>query len=57
MFYGFFCTMIVAVNAMGVTMLVNKDPLFLWRDLSVFLILGVIVFAGFFYVLKNFKKP
>jgi len=56
MFYGFFCTMIVAVNAMGVTMLVNKDPMFLWRDLSVFLILGVIVFAGFFYILKNFKK-
>jgi hypothetical protein len=57
MFYGFFCTMIVAVNAMGITMLIKKDPLFLWRDLSVFLILGVIVFAGFFYILKNFKKP
>jgi len=56
MFYGFFCTMIVAVNAMGITMLVNKDPMFLWRDLAVFLILGVIVFAGFFYILKNFKK-
>jgi len=56
MFYGFFCTMIVAVNAMGITMLVNKDPLFLWRDLAVFLILGVIVFAGFFYILKNFRK-
>ena len=55
MFYGFFCTMIVAVNAMGITMLVNKDPLFLWRDLSVFLILGAIVFAGFFYILRGFK--
>jgi hypothetical protein len=55
MFYGFFCTMIVAVNAMGITMLVNKDPLFLWRDLSVFLILGVIVFAGFFYILRGYK--
>jgi hypothetical protein len=55
MFYGFFLTMIVAVNSMGITMLVNKDPLFLWRDLSVFLILGVIVFAGFFYILRGYK--
>jgi hypothetical protein len=55
MFYGFFCTMIVAVNAMGVTMLIKKDPMFLWRDLSVFLILGLIVFAGFFYILRGFK--
>jgi hypothetical protein len=29
--------------------------LFLWRDLSVFLILGVIVFAGFFYILRGYK--
>jgi len=56
MFYGFFLTMIVAVNAMGVTMLLKHDPTFLWRDLVVFLILGLIVFAGFFYILRNFKK-
>ncbi len=56
LFYGFFCTMIVAVNAMGIVMFLKNDPTFLWRDLAVFLILGVIVFAGFFYVLKNFKK-
>jgi hypothetical protein len=56
MFYGFFLTMIVAVNAMGITMLLKKDPTFLWRDLFVFLILGVIVFSGFFYILRNFKK-
>ena len=56
MFYGFFCTMIVAVNAMGITMLIKKDPMFLWRDLAVFLILGLIVFAGFVYILKNYKK-
>ncbi|OGS17751.1 MAG: hypothetical protein A2219_05805, partial [Elusimicrobia bacterium RIFOXYA2_FULL_50_26] len=35
LFYGFFLTMIVAVNAMGIVMLVNHDPTFLWRDLSV----------------------
>jgi hypothetical protein len=56
MFYGFFCTMIVAVNAMGITMLLQKDPMFLWRDLAVFLVLGVIVFVGLFYILKNFRK-
>lgn len=56
MFYGFFLTMIVAVNAMGITMLLKRDPTFLWRDLAVFLILGLIVFAGFFYILRNFKK-
>ncbi len=56
MFYGFFCTMVVAVNAMGIIMWLKKDPTFLFRDLAVFLILGVIVFVGFFYILSNFKK-
>jgi hypothetical protein len=56
MFYGFFTTMIVAVNAMGIIMWLKKDPTFLFRDLAVFLILGVIVFVGFFYILRNFKK-
>jgi len=26
------------------------------RDLAVFLALGVIVFVGFFYILRNFRK-
>ena len=56
MFYGFFTTMIVAVNAMGIIMWLKNDPTFLMRDLAVFLILGAIVFAGFFYILRNFKK-
>jgi len=55
MFYGFFLTMIVAVNAMGFTMFFKHDPTFLLRDLVVFLILGLIVLAGFFYILRNFK--
>jgi hypothetical protein len=55
MFYGFFLTMIVAVNAMGITMFLKHDPTFLMRDLIVFLILGLIVFAGFFYILRGFK--
>ena len=40
---------------MGIIMWLKKDPTFLMRDLAVFLILGVIVFAGFFYILRNFK--
>jgi hypothetical protein len=56
MFYGFFCTMVVAVDAMGVIMWLKKDPTFLFRDLAVFLILSVIVFAGFVYILRHFKK-
>jgi hypothetical protein len=56
MFYGFFLTMIVAVNAMGIIMFLKSDPTFLKRDLAVFLILGVIVFVGFFYILRNYKK-
>ena len=55
MFYGFFLTMIVAVNTMGFIMWLKKDPTFLMRDLAVFLILGVIVFAGFFYILRGYK--
>jgi len=56
MFYGFFCTMVTAVITMGVIMGVKNDPTFLWRDLVVFVVLGVIVFAGFFYILRNFKR-
>jgi hypothetical protein len=47
--------MIVAVNAMGFTMFFKHDPTFLLRGLVVFLILGLVVFAGFFYILRNFK--
>ena len=56
MFYGFFLTMIIAVNAMGISMFLKDDPTFLMRDLIVFLILAMIVFAGFIYILKNFKS-
>ncbi len=56
MFYGFFTTMIIAVNAMGIIMWLKHDPTFLWRDMIVFFTLGVIVFAGFFYILRNFRK-
>ncbi len=55
MFYGFFLTMIIAVNAMGFMMLINNDPTFLMRDLIVFIILALIIFVGFIYILKNYK--
>ena len=55
MFYGFFLTMIVAIDTMGIIMFLKDDSTFLLRDLIVFLILGRIVFVGFFYILRNFK--
>jgi hypothetical protein len=54
MFYGFFLTMIVAVNAMGLVMFVQNDPTFMMRDLIVFLILALIIVVGFVYVLRNY---
>jgi hypothetical protein len=56
MFYGFFLTMIVAVDVMGFVMWLNSDPTFMMRDLAVFLILAGIIFAGFFYVLRNYIR-
>jgi hypothetical protein len=55
MFYGFFLTMIIAVNAMGFIMFLNNDPTFLLRDLIIFVILALIIAAGFFYILMNYK--
>jgi len=54
LFYGFFITMIIAVNSMGLTMLVKHDPAFRMADMIVFLSLAVIVFAGFIYILRNY---
>ncbi|HMA54600.1 MAG TPA: hypothetical protein VKT17_09050 [Acidobacteriota bacterium] len=55
LFYGFFFTQIVAVNAMGWMMFVKKDPAFLWRDLIVFSVLALIILFGYFYVRRNYK--
>ncbi|HBU69139.1 MAG TPA: hypothetical protein DEE98_02015 [Elusimicrobia bacterium] len=56
LFYGFFLTMIIAVNAMGIVMYINHDPTFLLRDLVVFLALAAIIAAGFVYVVRNYKE-
>ena len=55
MFYGFFLTMIIAVDTMGIMMFVKNDPTFMIRDLIVFLILALIIFTGFLYILRNYK--
>ena len=56
MFYGFFITMISAVNAMGIMMFLNNDPLFTVGSMAVFMILALIVFTGFIFIIKNFKR-
>lgn len=55
LFYGFFITQIVAVNAMSWAMFFKKDPTFLWRDLIVFSLLAIIIFFGFFYLLRSYR--
>ena len=58
MFYGFFVTMIVAVDTMGFIMFLKHDPTFLMRDLIVFLALAFVVFFGFAYVIRHYRiKP
>ena len=55
LFYGFFFTQILAVNAMGWMMFLKKDPTFLMRDLVVFSALALIILFGFFYVRRNYR--
>ena len=55
LFYGFFFTQILAVNAMGWAMFLKKDPTFLWRDLIVFHVLALIIAFGFIYVRRNYR--
>ncbi len=55
LFYGFFFTQILAVNAMGWMMFLKKDPTFLMRDMVVFTALALIILFGFFYVRRNYR--
>lgn len=55
LFYGFFLTQILAVNAMGWMMFVRRDPAFALRDLMVFSILTLIIIFGFVFVNKNYR--
>jgi len=56
LFYGFFFTQIIAVNAMGWMMFLKNDPTFLLRDLIVFSVLAVIIIFGFIYIRKNYTS-
>lgn len=53
LFYGFFFTQILAVNAMGWMMFIKHDPAFALRDLVVFSILALIIIFGFIFVKRN----
>ncbi|GIM29967.1 hypothetical protein CPJCM30710_26330 [Clostridium polyendosporum] len=53
--YGFFITMITAVIAMGICMLINGDPLATIQQLLFFCALGIIVYSGFIFILRSVK--
>jgi len=55
LFYGFFFTQILAVNAMGWMMFLRHDPTFSLRDLIVFSGLAPIIIFGFIFVSKNYR--
>ena len=56
LFYGFFFTQILAVNAMGWIMFAKHDPSFALRDLVVFSVLALIIIFGFVYVRRNYRE-
>ncbi len=54
--YGFFLSMSVVVSAMAAVMFMNQDPSFELSSSLVFLVLLIIVFAGYYYILKGYSK-
>jgi len=55
MFYGFFITMLAAVNSMAVVMLLKKDNDFMPGTMVLFVALLVVVLSGFVFVHKRYK--
>lgn len=55
LFYGFFVTQILAVNAMGITMYLNKDPNIKGSEVLFFLLLALLLISGFIFVVSNYK--
>jgi hypothetical protein len=53
LFFGFFITMVLSVNAMGWNMWLNNDPEFQWGQLIIFGILALISFAGYLFLVQN----
>lgn len=56
LFYGFFVTMSVVVNAMALMMYLRHDPAFDGPGSMVFVILMIIVAAGLVYILKGYGR-
>ncbi|MDF2699960.1 MAG: hypothetical protein K0Q49_1516 [Haloplasmataceae bacterium] len=56
LFYGFFITMGISVNAMGISMFVNNDPTINVGGMSIFIVLLLVVCSGYYFLLKNIKK-
>jgi multisubunit Na+/H+ antiporter MnhE subunit len=53
--YGFFITMIVSVNAMGLVMALKSDADFLFSQQLVFIVLALIIFIGYGLILRNIR--
>ncbi len=56
LFYGFFVTQILAVNAMGIIMYINQDPTISIRELFFFNCMALFLIAGFIYVLGGYHR-
>jgi len=54
LFFGFFISMSVVVNAMALVMYLNNDPSFEWGSSLVFLALLCIVIFGYIFILKGY---
>lgn len=54
--YGFFLSMSVVVNAMGLVMYINADPQTDLASSMVFVVLMVLVSLGYVYILKGYSK-
>jgi hypothetical protein len=55
LFYGFFVTQILAVNAMGVIMYLNHDPNISLPELLFFIAMALLLLGGFAFVINGYK--
>ncbi|MCD8480508.1 MAG: hypothetical protein LRZ88_10005 [Candidatus Cloacimonetes bacterium] len=55
LFFGFFISMSVVVNAMALVMFLKNDPSYEHGSTIVFIILMLIVFFGYAFVLKGYR--
>ncbi|QEE17528.1 hypothetical protein DSAG12_03365 [Promethearchaeum syntrophicum] len=53
LFFGFFTTMIFAVNMMGWIMFFNHDPELQIETLAIFSVLFLLSYGGFYYLIKD----